>query len=373
MYASLRFLALLLSLLLVGCLQKTSSEPIRIGHVAPLSGPAKASGQHARNAIVLAVDDVNREDQLIHGRRVVVVHADDRGNPEDAQAEAVRLATVGRVIAFLGGNGPSEAERLARTAQSYALPAIVFSALPTLPSGEGVVSLVSSPAARGGALGRFTLQELKPARVAVVADGRGAAATDLAAAFVKEFKERPDELTYLDDGEFPEIVKRLKRTPPQVLLIAGPARGFVKLSTLLREAALDLPLLYGGPESELGLLQTDRDATQGAYLALNYLPEVATPANEAFVKRYKERFQETPDASAALAYEGAQLLFHTLREVKSTDLGEVRRELSKTEKFESLTGPLAFDKGTHAVRPILIARLARGQPKLVKQYDPAAK
>src|SRR5262249_46941019 len=160
------------ALLLAGCLQKSPPEPIGVGHVAPLSGPARAGGEHARQAILLAVEEANRDEQHVHGRRVVVVHADDRDAPEEAQAEAVRLITVNKVAALLGGIDPAETERLVRTAQSYGLPVVALSELPTLASGEGFVSLAVAPASRGRALGRFTAQELKPSRVAVVGDGR---------------------------------------------------------------------------------------------------------------------------------------------------------------------------------------------------------
>jgi len=52
-----RELALLLATFcLTGCSHRTSSEPILIGHVAALSGPDKAAGDHAKQGIALAVD-----------------------------------------------------------------------------------------------------------------------------------------------------------------------------------------------------------------------------------------------------------------------------------------------------------------------------
>jgi branched-chain amino acid transport system substrate-binding protein len=365
-----RILLLLFLLLAAGCAQKVPSDTIWVGHVAPLSGPAKAVGEHERHGILLAIEEANRENQRVHGRRVAVQHADDRGSPEAAQTEAVRLLTVNRVFALLGGTTPLEAERLARTAQSYGVPAVVLGPLPSSVGGEGVLSLAASPAQQGKALGRFTVEKLKPARTVVVTDSRSPVSTELAAAFAREFtKDRPEEWSYQEDKEFPDLVKRLKKAAPDAVLIAAPARDFLKLAALIREAELKPALLYGGPEGELPALQGDRETSEGVYLATTYLPEIDTPANRAFVKQYEDHFHEPPDAAAALAHDSARLLFDAMRRARLVEAGEVRRELSGTQKFPSLTGVVTFGKDLHAIRPLFVAQLEKGRPKLVERYE----
>ena len=87
---------LLASLLLAGCSHSTPTEPIVVGHLAPLSGPDKLIGEHARQGIILAVEEVNGDGEKVNGRRVEVVHVDDRGAPAAAGDQAVRLIAVNR-------------------------------------------------------------------------------------------------------------------------------------------------------------------------------------------------------------------------------------------------------------------------------------
>src|SRR5262249_36542112 len=86
-------------LVLCGCKPRGEPEPILIGHVAPLSGPNEQIGESARQAIALAVAEANnREENLIAGLRVAVLHVDSRGELDALQPEAVRLITVNRVV-----------------------------------------------------------------------------------------------------------------------------------------------------------------------------------------------------------------------------------------------------------------------------------
>jgi len=49
----------------------------------------------------------------------------------------------------------------------------------------------------------------------------------------------------------------------------------------------------------------------------------------------------------------------------------VRDELLKLKNFDSLTGPLSFDKDHHTRRPVFIVhRDEKGQQVLARRYDP---
>jgi ABC-type branched-subunit amino acid transport system substrate-binding protein len=100
---------------------------IYLGHVASFTGKSKPQGEHARQGILLAVEQVNRNDNGIEGRRVAVLHVDDRGDVNTAQADTVRLATLNKVAALLGGPDAALAEQTGRAAQTYGV-AVVTSA-----------------------------------------------------------------------------------------------------------------------------------------------------------------------------------------------------------------------------------------------------
>ena len=112
---------------LAGCLNRSEPEPVLFGQIVPLSGPDRAVGERIRNGLILAVEDANRDENRVLGRRVAVLTPDGGSNVEDIRHKAVRLVTIDRALALLGGAGWEQLEGLSSVAQSHHVPVIVAS------------------------------------------------------------------------------------------------------------------------------------------------------------------------------------------------------------------------------------------------------
>src|SRR5205807_7947635 len=87
-----------------GCHRGPNPEPLLIGHLASFSGPDKEIGEHAKQALALAVEEVNQEPNRILGRTIHVLHPTYPPEESDKLSfVAVRLITVNRVEALVGG------------------------------------------------------------------------------------------------------------------------------------------------------------------------------------------------------------------------------------------------------------------------------
>jgi branched-chain amino acid transport system substrate-binding protein len=371
--------------LLAGCSQSPSAESIVVGHLSPLSGPDKRIGEHARQGIILAVEEANGENDKINGRSVEVHHADDRGNAPLAGDEAVRLITVNRALALLGGTSTDQAEQIARSMQSYGdensqtkqlsgIPFVTPSPLPL--ASESAFSTGLAPARQGQLLGRFAAQELKTKHVAVVFDG-GSMSAAVAEGFTREFaangSRRADHYRYEKDG-LGELPGRIARAKPEAVLIAAPVADFVKLREGLAGAGLTVPLLFGGEELTWPALVAEPAARDGVYAVTTFAAEGLTPQGKELARRYQERFQEPLDLYAATAYDGARILFEAMRRARSCKPELVREALGGLDNFESLTGPFTIDRDDHtARRPAFVVQQQQGQMKLVQRYDAESK
>ena len=138
--------ALALAALAAGCGGK-APQPIRIGHLAPLSGPDRAAGEHARQGTQLAVEEWNADEANGPGRKVAVLHVDAHED-EAAQAEAVRLLSVNRVVALIAGPDGALAETAARAAGPYEAAVVLHGELAAPPA--GVFAVGASPPSAGG-------------------------------------------------------------------------------------------------------------------------------------------------------------------------------------------------------------------------------
>jgi branched-chain amino acid transport system substrate-binding protein len=358
-----------------GCASKSSSEPILIGHFAASSGPDRMFGEHARQAILLAVEEANGSESLFPGRRVAVLHPDyPFDDPDAIQNIAVRLILADRVVGLLGGTSPAEAKRLARAAKDYDVPVITSAELTPDLTEENLFSVDASVEFRAQVLARFAVSDLKSQHVVLLSDTAMPAGSHVREAFQRELGAKggrhTEHWTYKSENELGETTERIKKAQASAVLFFGTAHSFVKLGAKLRAAGISAPLIFGSDGNQLSIPSNERERIDNVYWATSYIPEVSEPRNQEFVKKYKERFHEDPDASAALAYDGLHVLLEAMHRANSTTQdAKILKELAsdQSKPFDCLTGSFAFDKNRSLRRPLFVMHLNNGQISMVKR------
>jgi branched-chain amino acid transport system substrate-binding protein len=333
-----------------------------------MTGAEKSAGDHARQGIRSAVDGMGtKADHLVLRRRVAVRQADARSDASAAEAEAVRLVSVNRVVALLGGTNSAQAEQLARGADAVGVPVVVQAALPK--PGETTFSMAPSLGRRGQVLGKYTAAVTKAEKIAVCTDERSNAAGPVADAFARQLpRDGAPRFSFKKADEFPQVVGSAASVKPQAVLFVGSGRDLARFRGELQKALPSVTVFFGGDESSLPALLDDRAGGEGVYLATSYIAGDESAANQDFVKKYEEQFHEPPDVNAALAYDGTRLLAEAIRKAGAITAAKVRDALAETDGFESVTGALKFGKDRHAKRPLFVVQIKNGQPVLQKRY-----
>jgi branched-chain amino acid transport system substrate-binding protein len=80
-----------------------AQEPIRIGHVAALSGASAQSGEAITRGLAVAVDEINAKGGLLGGRKLELIQRDDESNPPKGLTAARELIFKEKVDALFGG------------------------------------------------------------------------------------------------------------------------------------------------------------------------------------------------------------------------------------------------------------------------------
>ena len=358
----LNVLILALLALAAGCSHRGTPESLWLGQVTPMTGADKSIGDHARQGASIAVTELNTADNLVLAHKVMIRQADAKS----AEAEAVRLVGVNRVVALLGGTDSAQAEQLARGAESAGVPVVLQVAVPLL--GERAFSIVPSLSRRGQALAKF-VREKKLSKVAVALDERSSSAGPVADAIAGEFpKESVARFTLKSPEELPAVAGKVADAKPQAAVFLGSAQDALKWSVQMKKALPNVSLFYSGDESGLPVLLGDRAASDDVYLITSYFAGDETAENQSFVKSYQEQHSELPDVNAALAYDATRLLAEAIRTAGSINPVKVREALSKLDTFASVTGPLTFGPDHHAVRPLFVVQIKDGQAVLRKRY-----
>jgi branched-chain amino acid transport system substrate-binding protein len=356
-----RFLATLPLLTAAGCSRRSSEEPLWAGDVSPLSGAERTAGEHFQRGLLLALEEVNGEEDRIAGRRLAVLHADSRSQIEQARHEAVRLVSLNKLNALLGGRDQATVERLAQALQLYPVPLLTPG--PSGPAGsENVFSIEVSSEFRGDCLARFASEHLKLQRAVVMVDNGSPLSASTASAFSSRWRSADKRKVQTWDARAEEsardLPERLRKAQAEVVLFATSAADLLAVRASLPAT---LPVLFGGEPVDWQRLEASPDASKQLYGATVHAPARFDKEGETFLKRYREKHHEEADVNACQGYELLDILAEVLRTAKGAGPSKVREVLGERKDLPALNGELRFSKG-RALRPLYVMRHKEAKP-----------
>jgi branched-chain amino acid transport system substrate-binding protein len=91
------------AMLAVAALPATAQEPIKIGHVAALSGASAQSGEAITRGLTVAIEEINAKGGLLGGRKLELIQRDDESVPPKGVVAARELISKEKVVAMFGG------------------------------------------------------------------------------------------------------------------------------------------------------------------------------------------------------------------------------------------------------------------------------
>src|SRR5215203_5756635 len=80
-----------------------AADPIKIGHVAALSGGSAQAGEAITRGLTIAIEEINAKGGLLGGRKLELVKRDDEANPSKGTVAARELIFKEKVAVLFGG------------------------------------------------------------------------------------------------------------------------------------------------------------------------------------------------------------------------------------------------------------------------------
>lgn len=283
--------AVILAVVLLAC-GTTAPEHVRIGVVAPLSGPRAAIGEELVRGAELAVDELNDAGGLLgHDVELVVT---DGADLVDLPRRLADLAEHARVSAVLGPEAPGVLVGPRSPLTRREVPALLPSAFAGDLDGATttVVRTVPSAAAQAEALARWLSTERGVERLAVlVADPvegaaaraaieQGAAAGGLAPAAVVEVDA---------GGPLTTAVQALRRRAPDAdaVLLWGWPDAAARATLAVREVGWDVQLAVGSSAFVGEYRALAGEASEGVVLPFPFRQEWFGPELTTWMLRYQ--------------------------------------------------------------------------------------
>src|SRR5262244_2208225 len=359
-----------------GCGKGRTTDEIRVGEYSSLTGTTATFGQSTHNAVTMAYEEVNAAGGVL-GRKIKVFVEDDQSKPEEAATAATKLINQNKVVALLGEVASSRSLAAAPICQANSIPMISPSS--TNPrvtqTGDYIFRVCFIDPFQGGVMARFASETLKVKKVAILVDVRNDYSIGLQTFFRENFKRLGgtivSEQSYSEgDSDFHAQLTQIKSANPEAIYVPGYYTEVGTIARQARELGITVPLLGGDGWDSPRLFEIGGEALNGCYLSNHYSVDDPSPAIQKFVKEYRDRYKQTPDALAALGYDAAKILADAMTRSGSTDAAKVRDALAQTKDFAGVTGQITIDKDRNAVKPAVVLKIQNGKFVYVETVTP---
>src|SRR5689334_20049546 len=337
---------------------------IKIGYFGDLSGPTFNFGKSAINGVLLAADEINQAGG-INKRRIDVVIEDDKGSPEEAARLTAKLIDHDNVVAIIAGGTSGNSLAAAPKAQASHVPLISPSSTDpeVTQTGDYIFRTCFVDSFQGEAMASFAANTLKAKKAAILFDINAPYGRGLTEFFESSFRKLGGEIvnkqSYMQgDADFKGQLSSIKAAEPDVIYIPGYYADVALIAKQARAIGMQQPLLGGDGWDAPELWQLGGDALNNSYMSTHYSVDDPSPAIQAFVQQYKQRYGNlVPDAHAALAYDAARVLFDALQRAGTTDSEKLRDALAQTKDFGGVTGIITIDADRNAIKPAVVLKL----------------
>ena len=358
------------ALLLAGCGPKTPAGPatIKIGNYAAITGKDGTFGDSSTKATRLAVDEINAAGGVL-GRQIELVVEDTQSKPGESATVVKKLITRDQVVALIGEVTSSRSLEGAGVAQAFKIPMLSPSATnpAVTATGDYIFRACFIDPFQGSVLATFAKDKLHSRRAALLTSISSAYSTGLGEVFRKQFPAGGGEIVSDQkfaegDKDFNAQLTAIKAAKPDVLFVPAYYTEAALIAKQARALGITAPLIGGDGWEAPELLQIAGGALDGCYYSTHYSAESPDPKVQAFVKKYRDRFDgRTPDGMAALGYDAAYMVADAIRRAGSTEPAKIREALAATKGFDGITGRIDMDADRNASKPAAILTIKDGK------------
>lgn len=367
-------LGLGLILALGGCTKKT--DEILVGEYGSLTGSEATFGQSTNMGIRLAFDEVNAKGG-VKGKKIKLITLDNQGKPEEAAQAVTRLITQDKVVAVLGEVASGRSLAAAPIAQKYQVPMISPSSTnPKVTTiGDYIFRVCFLDPFQGTVMAKFALENLKAKKVAILRDVKSDYSVGLANFFAEKFKALGGEVA-IDasysggDSNFKAQLTTIKAAKVEAIFIPGYYTDVGLIAKQTRELGITVPLLGGDGWESSKLSEIGGEAINGSYFSTHYTSETQDAAVVEFINKFKQKFGQTPDGLAALAYDAALILVKAMENSTEITPKNIRDQLMQIKDFPGVTGKITINSERNADKGAVIVKVDGPLNRFVTSINP---
>ena len=323
---------------------------VKIGHVAPLSGPLAHLGQDNENGARLAIEEISAQGLTIDGHAIHLEldAQDDAADPKKGIAAAQQLVAdhVVAVVGHLNSGVSIPASKIYSDANVAQISGATTNPAFTQQGYKTTFRLIPTDVRQGTVLANYALKTLHGKRIVVVDDasiyGRGLANEFAKAVVAGGGRIADHEATTERAKDFKAILNKIKRVQPDVVMFGGMDVIGGPFAQQAAALGIKAKILGGDGICSADMVTLAGNATPNVVCSELGVGLSKLDKGADFAKRYEARFHSPVQNYAPFTYDAVYVIVDAMKRANSIEAPKVLTAIGSTD-FNGLTGHIAFD------------------------------
>jgi branched-chain amino acid transport system substrate-binding protein len=337
-----------------------AADPIKIGSILSVTGPAAFLGDPELKTLQLYVDKINKEGGVL-GRPLQLVHYDDGSDPSKANSFAKRLIDDDKVDIIVGGTTTGSTMSMAPLVEKANLPFVSLAGAVVIV--EPVKKWVFKTPHTDRMAAEKVFEDMKKRGLTKVAlfsetSGFGASGkkeTEGVAAKYGITLVANETYGPKDTDMSPQLTK-IKNTPDvQAVFVFGLGQGPAIVNKNYKQLGMALPLYHAHGVASEEFIKLSGPAAEGVRLPAAALlvadkldaKDPQKPVAQAYVKAYKDAYKQDVSTFGGHAYDGLMIAIDGIKRAGSTDKAKVRDAIEATKGYIGTGGKVTMSPTDH--------------------------
>ena len=327
----------------------TPEITVKLGHVAPLTGPQAHLGKDNENAARMAIDELNAKAIEIGGAKVKfeLVPEDDQADPKQGTIVAQKLvdAKVAGVVGHLNSGTTIPASKIYFDA---GIPQISPSATNPKYTQQGFATtfrVMANDVQQGKVLGEYAAKQLAAKTVAIIDDrtayGQGLADEFEKAAVAAGAKITTREFTNDKATDFAAILTKIKSKKVDLIFFGGMDAQGGPMVKQMKSLGVKAKFLTGDGSFTPEFIKLAGAASEGQYASLPGVPLDQMPGGKAFGDAFTSKYGPI-QLYAPYVYDAVMVMADSMKRANSVDAAKYLPEIGKTD-YQGVSAKIQFD------------------------------
>ena len=336
---------------------------VKIGNVAPMSGPQAHYGKDIENGVRMAIDDMNAQGVVIGGKKVKLelVNEDDASDPKQGTAAAQKLcdAKVAGVVGHLNSGTTIPASKVYNDCGIPHVTGAATNPSLTKPGYKTTFRIIANDNALGVGLAMYAAETLKLKSVAVIDDrtayGQGVANVFKRAAAEKGIKVVDEQFTTDKATDFMAILTAIKAKNPDGVFFGGMDPQAGPMLRQMEQLGMTNVKYFGGDgicTTELPRLAAGAKTIGNVICAEGGASLAKMPGGLEWKKRYDAKYPGQYVLYSPYKYDATMLLVDAMKRAGSWDPKVYIPELLKSN-YKGVTANIKVEPNGELVNPAI--------------------